>query len=302
MHAFRFKRLAYVALNVTDAERTAAFLRDIAGLADGAPAGPGMRFVRCSAHHHDIALYTAAAPGLRRVAFEMESPRDLELLRAHLQNIGRAPVDVPAAEARALGVEAALRCTEPHSGLTLEFLTGMTTLASAYTPTHTKLVRLGHTVLGATDYRGAIDFFTSQLNFQVSDAVDEMVTFMRCFPNPLHHSFGVSAAPENRLHHVNFMVTDIDDIGRALYRLKQHDIPIVYGPGRHPPSGSVFVYFLDHDGITWEFSFGMEEFPEHAPRAPRLLPKGRDSLDYWGSIPDPRFASVGRIVADSALR
>lgn len=36
-----------------------------------------------------------------------------------------------------------------------------------------------------------------------------MITFMRCFPNPFHHSLGVSAAPENRLHHLNFMVSDI---------------------------------------------------------------------------------------------
>ncbi len=43
----------------------------------------------------------------------------------------------------------------------------------------------------------------------------------------------------------------------------------MFGPGRHPPSESVFLYFLDPDGLTLEYSFGMEEFPEResAPAA-----------------------------------
>ena len=45
-------------------------------------------------------------------------------------------------------------------------------------------------------------------------------------------------------------------------RLRKAEVPIVYGPGRHPPSGSFFLYFLDPDGMTLEYSHGMEEFPE----------------------------------------
>jgi 2,3-dihydroxy-p-cumate/2,3-dihydroxybenzoate 3,4-dioxygenase len=92
------------------------------------------------------------------------------------------------------------------------------------------------------------------------------------------------------------MVTDMDDIGRALYRLRKNNVPIVYGPGRHPPSGSVFLYFLDPDGMTLEFSYGMEEFPEVEAREPRVLPGALESFDFWGgNAPDPRFASMGRI-------
>ena len=295
MPDFRFKRLAYVALNVTDGNRSGAFLRDIVGLADGAPAQNGAHFLRCSSDHHNIALYTAGAPGLRRVAFEMESEADLEAVRKHMAGLGLAPVEVSGAERRLLGIERAIRFSEPASGLTVELLAGMAQLDTPYSRTHTRIVRLGHMVVNSTDQQGTIDFFTKQLNFRVSDVVDGLVTFMRCFPNPLHHSFGVSASSENRLHHVNFMVSDIDDVGRALNRLKKNNIPIVYGPGRHPPSGSVFLYFLDPDGMTWEFSFGMEEFPERNPREPRVLPKSLESFDFWGGQPEARFASVGPI-------
>jgi 2,3-dihydroxy-p-cumate/2,3-dihydroxybenzoate 3,4-dioxygenase len=50
-----------------------------------------------------------------------------------------------------------------------------------------------------------------------------------------------------------------------MWRMKKKQVPIVFGPGRHPPSGSVFLYFLEPDGMTLEYSFGMEEFPEREP-------------------------------------
>jgi 2,3-dihydroxy-p-cumate/2,3-dihydroxybenzoate 3,4-dioxygenase len=57
----------------------------------------------------------------------------------------------------------------------------------------------------------------------------------------------------------------------------------------------MFFYFLDPDGITLEYSFGMEEFPEVGARAPRLMPNKMESIDYWGAVPDPRFAKIGAI-------
>jgi 2,3-dihydroxy-p-cumate/2,3-dihydroxybenzoate 3,4-dioxygenase len=290
---FRYRRLAYVALNVSDRARSAAFMRDLVGLqaVEGGPADAAL--FRCDGNHHSIALYQAPAPGLRRVAFEMASDADLDRADAHLRRLGIVSRPVPDHETAALGVERALRFTEPTAGLTVELVSAMD--SAPYQPTITHIARLGHLVFGSTQYPKSVDFFHRQLNFRVSDEVNGWVTFMRCFPNPFHHSLGVAAAPQNRLHHVNFMVTDLDDIGRALNRFKKNGVPIVYGPGRHPPSGSVFLYFLDPDGMTLEFSYGMEEFPEADPREPRVLPPALDSFDYWGGAPDPRFAQVGLI-------
>jgi len=296
MPTFRYKKLAYVALNVTDTERSAAFMRDIVGLQEVDPATGELRFLRCDDHHHSIALYRAAAPGLRRVAFEMESEKDLDAAEAHLRGLGIASRAVPARECELLGMARALRFSEQTSGLTIELAAGLAPARAPFRHTLTQIARLGHVVVGSTQYPKTVAFFRDRLNFRVSDEVNGWVTFMRCFPNPFHHSLGIAAAPENRLHHVNFMVTDMDDIGRALYRLKKHNVPIVYGPGRHPPSGSVFLYFLEPDGMTLEFSYGMEEFPETGPREPRVLPASLESFDFWGGTPpDPRFASTGRI-------
>ena len=170
------------------------------------------------------------------------------------------------------------------------------------TPTVTKIARLGHVVITVNEWKETIEFFTKRMNFRVSDYIDNVIAFMRCYPNPYHHSLGVGNArgfnpdgDRNGLNHVNFMVTDLDDVGRGMVRVKKADVPIVYGPGRHPPSGSVFLYYLDPDGMTVEYSYGMEEFPERNPRKPRVLEARPESLDYWGNIPDPRFAQTGAI-------
>src|SRR3546814_15066769 len=62
------------------------------------------------------------------------------------------------------------------------------------------------------------------------------------------------------------MVSDIDDVGRAINRMKKAEVPIVFGLGRHEPSGSIFLYFLDPDGMTTEYSFGLAEFEEEDAR------------------------------------
>ena len=99
--------------------------------------------------------------------------------------------------------------------------------------------------------------------------MEGVAEWLRAWPNPLHHSLALLQHSANTLHHINFMVTDIDDIGQAMNRMKGAGVPIVFGPGRHLPSTSIFLYFLDPDGNTNEFSFGMELFEEEGARGPR---------------------------------
>lgn len=298
---FRYRRLGYVALDVGDLSRVDAFYRDMIGLAAAGTGLDGERLYRCGNNHHDLVLAAAARPGLRRVGWEMASADDLARLRRHLAGLGLAIRDMDAEHCAALGLDQAFQVHEPTSGACFEYFAAMAQAAAPFEPRLTRIVRLGHVVLGVSDYAAAERFFVEHLNFRVSDRIDGAVTFLRCFPNPLHHSFGLGRAEVNRLHHVNFMVTDIDDIGRALHRAHRLGVPVVFGPGRHPPSESVFLYLLDPEDTTVEFSFGMEEFGEHDARAPRRLPLRPESIDYWGSQPDPRFGKGGLIRDSDAV-
>lgn len=294
----RFKRLGYAALTVTDPARTLDFYTKMVGLeANGAdPARDGgPLFLRCSEKNHDLVLFKGPRPGIRRLGWEMESEEAWRAARKHLEGLGLSAVSVARDEAALLGIGDAFRIAEPTTGATFEFYVGMERAPTPYVPSHTKISRLGHVVLRSPDRAATVKFMHDHLNFRVSDSIEDTVTFMRCFPNPYHHSFGVVAGEEAGLHHVNLMVSEIDDIGKAIYRMKAGGVPIVFGPGRHPPSESVFLYFLDPDGMTVEYSYGMEEFPEASPREPRLLPRALESVDYWGGVPEEAIGKVGAI-------
>jgi 2,3-dihydroxy-p-cumate/2,3-dihydroxybenzoate 3,4-dioxygenase len=294
-NALRYRRLGYVALNVTDMARSAVFYEKTLGLQPAGGAANGERLFRCSARHHDVVLRQASEPGLRRIGWEMQDAENVARARDIFRTLDAPIRDVSAEECGQLGIHGGFRVSEPHTGATFEYFHSFDRADTAYTPTVAKIERLGHVVLNVQNHAETENFFLDMLNFRASDRIDSAVTFMRCFPNRLHHSLGLSNGKANRLHHVNFMVTDVDDIGKALWRMKKNDVPIVFGPGRHPPSDSMFLYFLDPDGMTLEYSFGMEEFPEVDAREPRKLPPGLQSVDYWGAVPEPCMASVGVI-------
>jgi 2,3-dihydroxy-p-cumate/2,3-dihydroxybenzoate 3,4-dioxygenase len=290
--AHRYARLGYVAVNVSDLERSARFYEDLWGLQPNGEKTGDVRFFRCSSNHHDFVLYRGE-PGLKRVGWQMESEHDVDLIADTLRRLGHKVIDVDQAEAAFLHQGRSVRFSDPFTGATFEYFAAVAQEAEPWKPTLAQIQRIGHVVLKTPKFREAIEFYANVLNFRTSDAIGEVVNFMRCFPNPLHHSLGLSNSTANGLHHVNFMVSEIDDIGRALWRFKNNDVPIVRGPGRHPPSGSVFLYVLDPDGLTVEYSFGMEEFPETNARDHRVLPPIPESIDYWGAPTDSRLGKVG---------
>lgn len=291
---FRYRKLGYAALTVTELARSVVFYRDLLGL-DLVEQSVDTACLRCSRDHHNLVLVQGSVPGLKRVGFELENDAELEKAFVHFEARGLAPQRLGKAEAQALRQGTTFRVREPHSGLQFEFYGSTTVLARAYVPTVAKIARMGHVVIGSADFAGTYAALTNDFGFEVSDFVEDRFSFLRCFPNPYHHSFAVGAAAESHLHHINFMVTDIDDVGRAFHRMNKAGVKIAFGIGRHPPSGSVFLYFYDPDGMTVEYSFGMEEFPELGAREPRRLEPVPESLDTWGAVPDALFGKVGRI-------
>jgi 2,3-dihydroxy-p-cumate/2,3-dihydroxybenzoate 3,4-dioxygenase len=76
-----------------------------------------------------------------------------------------------------------------------------------------KIQRLGH-VVWATPHMTGHWFLPDVLNLR-SDSLGEGITFYRAFPNPYHHGIGIGRSARNHFHHLNFMVTEVHDVGRA---------------------------------------------------------------------------------------
>ncbi|MEP7024994.1 MAG: dioxygenase, partial [Actinomycetota bacterium] len=64
--------------------------------------------------------------------------------------------------------------------------------------------KLGHAVMGSTDYRATTSFFVDGLGFKISDRLKGIGSFMRCSAD--HHNVLVLAAPVNFLHHTSWQV------------------------------------------------------------------------------------------------
>lgn len=295
MNPIRYAKIGYVALDVTDLARSVVFYHELVGLALTS-ADADTAFLRCSVDHHNLILSRAPRPGLRRVGWELQSVDMVGAAFEFLEKAGLSPRWLSAAETRALAQGPTFRLREPHSKVEFEYYAQMTEMAMPFAPTVTHIERLGHVVISVSQFEETLRTLADSLNFRVSDLSPGNVAFLRCFPSPFHHALAIQRAGKEALNHVNFMVRDIDDIGRAASRMREHQVKIVFGPGRHKPSGSIFLYFLDPDGMMAEFSFGMEEFPEHDARKPHILEESPLTLDLWGSRPQPGFGGTGQIV------
>ena len=298
-HPIRYSRLGWVRLQVTNLETSLGFYTELFGLELTRREG-NRAWLRCSDKPHDIELIEGDEPGLFGVGFELCDTAEVQTAYDHLTERGYTPTMYDRAACDREVVEAGLRFANPDTGLTVDFYAGQSPATEPFRPTVAKIERLGHVVLNVSSYAKAHQFWVEDLGFEISDHVPGSIAFLRCWPNPLHHSFALLEGAADGLNHVNFMVSDIDDIGQAMNRMKRADVPIVFGPGRHLPSTSIFIYFLDPDGMTVEYSFGMEEFGEEDARPPRELERKPEVLDTWGSFADPRFGKIGAIVAADA--
>lgn len=287
----RYRQLGYLALNVTDIERSRAFYCDELGLRleghgpEGEAvllAGPGQRLV----------LHRGKQAGLKRLGWQMESAVQLGFAGEALARAGSSAI-----ETEAYG-RPCMRFVDRHAGAVMDFLAPEPEETG---PTGGLIERLGHAVLCTPRYVESVRFLKTVLNFRVSDEIEDRITFLRCFPNPLHHSLGIASAARNMLHHLSFVARSREDFAAMAIHLRKHGVPVMCGPGRHAPSGSDFLYFLDPDGLTLECSHGMERFSEAGARTPRVLPPVIESFDLQANPRDPRMHAIGEIESPGPL-
>ena len=146
-----------------------------------------------------------------------------------------------------------------------------------------------HVGLCSTDAPRDEAFWCGVLGARVSDRIGD-AALLRI--DPVHHKVALFPTTRAGVQHVNHQVASIDDVMRAWYQLRDKGVKIVFGPGRHPTSGAVFLYFEGPDGMVFEYSTGVRCIaPEdEASYRPRQFPSVPSSFCMWGSLPDiPEF-------------
>ena len=147
--------------------------------------------------------------------------------------------------------------------------------------------KLGHAVLGSTDYAASTAFFTERLGFKISDRIKGVGAFMRCSTD--HHNVLVLAAPVSFLHHTSWQVDDVDDVGRgAQAMLEGRPERHVWGGGRHYAGSNFFWYLKDPAGNFSEYYSDMDCIIDDQLWTPEDL-EGARGLFAWGPPPPPSF-------------
>jgi 2,3-dihydroxy-p-cumate/2,3-dihydroxybenzoate 3,4-dioxygenase len=130
-------------------------------------------------------------------------------------------------------------------------------------------------------------FWTRVYNARVSDRIGA-APLLRI--DAVHHRIALFPSTYAGVQHVNHQVEGIDDIMRAYYFLRERGVRIVFGPGRHPTSSAIFLYFEGPDGMVYEYSTGVRSITDEAGYRPRQFPFAPSSFCMWGSRPDiPEF-------------
>jgi 2,3-dihydroxy-p-cumate/2,3-dihydroxybenzoate 3,4-dioxygenase len=302
---FRYRKLGYVALNVTDIARTTEFATGTFALEDTGKGPAGEQFLSCGPEHHDVVLYQSKEPGFVRGAWELETPDDAEKAYAHFENLGLKPQNLAQEEkdVLGLGVWPAFRVREPTVGLCFEYYSKMMIRARSRPAQVTAFRHIGHFGVNVPNVREATEYAVANLGALPSDILGNYLgTLMRVFPNPNHHSFAYLPAREGKkqFNHVAFMVESIDDIGKLFNRIEAHGVKRAFGIGRHPTSGSIHLYIFDPDSLVWEYTLGMEQFPEVGAREPRFMSAAPEDYDLWGAVPKPGFGGSGSVVTHDA--
>lgn len=275
--------IAYVRSGTADLDTAVRFAVDIVGLEEVAredrPEGT-TAYLRADARHHCLA-FVAGASGVLGSAFTVAGEDALADAETDLEKAGLSVVRGTPEEARSRRVRDFLGFDDPW-GNRVELVVDQVALARPVAFARpVGITEFGHLCLDAPDVREAYGFWSRLFNIRVSDWIGEWACLMRL--DPVHHKLAVFQGSKPGLCHINFQVESLDDLMRNWRFLEAHGVEIEQGPGRHPQSGAIFVYFQGPEGLTYEYSYGVRRIEDDAAWTPRWFdPSEPGSIDMWG--------------------
>jgi len=283
------KDISYVRLGTRDLDGACRYANDILGLREGQRYGPprhGKAVGFRSDAREQTLVYFDGDPADHTTGFELASMADLQAAAAELERLGHAVREGRPDECEQRRVQAFIGFNDP-SGNAIELAVAPFHSGVRFFPTRdTGNTGFSHVGLRSTDPARDERFWTTVLSAKVSDRIGA-APLLRI--DEVHHKIALFPSGYAGVQHINHQVASIDDLMRAWYLLQSRGVRVVFGPGKHPTSGAMFLYFEGPDGMVYEFSSGVRMVTDpDAP--PRQFPFHPTSFCMWGSVPDiPEF-------------
>jgi len=276
--------IRYVRLGTRDAGAAVKFATEIVGL-QHAGEDAGSIYLRSDERDHTL-VYTPGDPHEHTVGFEVQA---LDAAADELDNAGYAVRRGSAGECEQRRVGAFITLKEP-TGTNIDLAARPLHCGERYAAARDAgITGFSHVGLYSTAPQRDEKFWTETCNARVSDWIGP-APLLRI--DPVHHRIALFPAKRHGVQHINHQVESIDDVMRAYYFLRDRGVAIRFGPGRHPTSGAVFLYFEGPEGMTFEYSTGVRLIEDEAQHKPRHFPFAQQSFCMWGARPQiPEFQS-----------
>lgn len=303
---------AYIVLESRNPAAVNQYFGEVIGLMPGEPTPGGAFTWRADGKAQRVVLAQGQANDATCIGFEASSRTAFDGVVTRLRKLGLNPVPGTAAQNRERRVAEMVRVPAPW-GVEVEVVLGLenaaTPFASAVYPKGfvTKDQGFGHFVFGlaGTDvYEASRQFALEGLGLNLSDTlrlpmgpVELKVSFFHC--NARHHSLAIAQipAPEvpQKLHHINFEVSQVVDVGAAYDRALAAGTPLANMLGQHENDGMVSFYSVSPDG--WQVEVGAT--------GRQITDNWDDVREYnrisiWGHQPPAIFAQMQGLAAPAA--
>lgn len=269
MNPSRAHDVAYVRFRVPDLQRMRVFLKDF-GMSETAFADDRLYMAGEDGAPFIHMCELAEAPSFAGFGLAMQSGADLDRL-AESEGLSPQPLDAP-------GGGRYIRLVDPD-GFVVDAVAGQQPRAAAPLPDYhvwnqggtyprrstlrriargpSHVRRLGHVVLGVSDFRQSEAWYKARFGFVTSDeiqAAPDMAVgaFLRCDRDDQtcdHHTLFLLQHPgPPGFMHAAYEVADLDDLMTGHDHLKRAGYDHLWGIGRHELGSQVFDYWRDPYG------------------------------------------------------
>jgi 2,3-dihydroxy-p-cumate/2,3-dihydroxybenzoate 3,4-dioxygenase len=274
-----------VRLGTRDLAAAARYATSILGLEEAQGHGRAMYF-RSDRRDHTL-VYFEGDPADHTARFDVSDGAALDAAAAEIE-AHKLPVRFGTRdECELRRVERFVHFKDP-SGNGIDLVVGPQASARPYAPARPAgITGFSHIGLRTTDPVRDEAFWTRVCSARVSDRIGA-APLLRI--DAVHHKIALFPSTHAGVQHINHQVEGIDDVMRAYYFLRERDVRIVFGPGRHPTSSAIFLYYEGPDGMVYEYSTGVRSIDDETTYEPRQFPFAPASFCMWGSRPDiPEF-------------
>ena len=262
--------LAYVVAQTTDMAKWKAYAEGVLGMM--AQPGPnGGLYVKMDERQFRMAVLPGEREAYVASGWEVRNSADFDAAVATLVSHGVAHERGDAALCAARCVQALVSFQDP-SGNRHEVVWGFKSdftlfISPMGVPRFiTGDIGMGHTVLPAPQFQASCDFARDVMGFGLSDifnfkpAGDEgpvlPIHFFHC-ANGRHHSLALAAFPvESGCVHIMVEVDDVPEVGRALDRMREHQVLQTATLGQHTNDRMISFYMRTPSGFDVEVGCG----------------------------------------------